>query len=195
MNSKICKTDPLKSNLFKILLFVSCFFCTFSTPPSLNAQEKSIYQKGWIDFNKNGVKDIFEDPKQAVQNRINDLLSKMTMEEKTNQLATLYGFGRVLNDELPTPEWSNKIWKDGIANIDEHLNFTNFRPKMATKLSFPYSLHAQSINTVQKWFVENAMRNDIERICIHSIGPNDEYNITHELRTIGLMTKSDISMK
>jgi len=155
MNSKICKTDPLKSNLFKILLFVSCFFGTFSNPPSLNAQEKSMYQKGWIDFNKNGVKDVFEDPQQSIQNRINDLLSKMTLEEKTNQLATLYGFGRVLNDELPTPEWSNKIWKDGIANIDEHLNFTNFRPKMATKLSFPYSLHAQSINTVQKWFVEN----------------------------------------
>ena len=29
---------------------------------------------------------------------------------------------RVLKDSLPTPEWKNEIWKDGIANIDEQLN-------------------------------------------------------------------------
>jgi hypothetical protein len=27
-----------------------------------------------------------------------------------------------LKDSLPTPQWKNEIWKDGIANIDEHLN-------------------------------------------------------------------------
>jgi len=145
----------LKSVVFKIVtLFIICFF-NLNGGIRLNAQVRSMYQKGWIDFNKNGVKDIFEDPNQPIPKRIEDLLSKMTIEEKTNQLVTLYGFGRVLKDELPTPEWSNKIWKDGIANIDEHLNFTNFRPAMATKLSFPYSLHAASINTVQRWFVEN----------------------------------------
>ena len=73
--------------------------------------------------------------------------------------------------------------------------------KDKTLKKFDYLQHLPVVETLQqypffqKWFVENAMRNDIERICIHSIGPNDEYNITHELRTIGLMTKSDISMK
>ena len=29
---------------------------------SLTTQAQDIYHKGWIDFNKNGVKDIYEDP-------------------------------------------------------------------------------------------------------------------------------------
>ncbi len=57
------------------------------------------------------------------------------MEEKTCQMATLYGFGRVAKDELPTPQWHNEIWKDGIANIDEHLNGLD-RP--STKSEYTY---------------------------------------------------------
>ncbi len=113
------------------------------------AQDNTIYHKGWIDFNKNGQLDIFEDPTQSIQKRIDDLLSQMTLEEKTNQCATLYGYKRVLKDELPTPDWKKEIWKDGIANIDEHLNGLR-----TTQYSFPYSKHAEAINTVQRWFVE-----------------------------------------
>ena len=58
----------------------------------------SLYHDGWIDFNKNGTKDVFEDPAQPVERRIVDLLGQMTLEEKTCQTATLYGFGRVLKD-------------------------------------------------------------------------------------------------
>ncbi len=121
----------------------------------LFSQSTKIYNNGWIDFNKNGKKDIFEDPTQAIEKRVNDLLAQMTVDEKTCQLATLYGYGRVLKDELPNASWSNKIWKDGIANIDEHLNSTTFRSSTFTKYSFPYSRHAEAINEVQKWFVEN----------------------------------------
>ncbi len=116
--------------------------------------QQNIYQKGWIDFNKNRKKDIYEDPKQSIDKRVANLLSLMTLEEKTNQTATLYGFGRVLKDELPTPEWKKAIWKDGIANIDEHLNSLPFHPKSVTKHSFPYSNHTSAINQVQKWFIE-----------------------------------------
>lgn len=117
-------------------------------------QNKSIYQKGWIDFNKNGKKDIYEDPTQSIDKRVANLLSLMTLEEKTNQTATLYGFGRVLKDELPTSQWKNAFWKDGIANIDEHLNSLPFHPKSVTKHSFPYSKHTSALNEVQKWFIE-----------------------------------------
>ncbi|WP_338357787.1 glycoside hydrolase family 3 N-terminal domain-containing protein [Yeosuana marina] len=113
------------------------------------AQKKSIYHKGWIDFNKNGVKDVFEDPEAEIDARIEDLLSQMTVDEKTAQCATLYGYKRVLKDELPTPDWKNEIWKDGIANIDEQLN--GLKP---TQYSYPYSKHAEAINTIQKWFLE-----------------------------------------
>jgi len=118
------------------------------------AQQKSIYHKGWIDFNKNGKMDVFEDPTQPINARIADLLSQMTVDEKTCQTATLYGYGRVLKDEMPTPEWKTEIWKDGIANIDEELNSLAYNPKATSKYSFPYSRHAEAINTVQKWFVE-----------------------------------------
>lgn len=57
-----------------------------------------IYRKGWIDFNKNGVKDIYEDSSAPLEARINNLLSQMTIDEKTCQMATLYGSGRVLKE-------------------------------------------------------------------------------------------------
>jgi len=120
----------------------------------LSAQQSSIYHKGWIDFNKNGRMDVFEDPSQPVEVRIADLLSQMTIDEKTCQTSTLYGYGRVLKDEMPTPEWKNEVWKDGIANIDEELNGLAYHPKSDTKYSYPYSRHAEAINTIQKWFVE-----------------------------------------
>ena len=118
------------------------------------AQHKEMYHKGWIDFNKNGKKDIYEDPTQSVDKRVADLLSQMNVEEKTCQLATLYGYGRVLKDSLPTAGWKNEIWKDGIANIDEMLNGVGKKSTRVTHLLHPFSKHAEAINTVQRWFVE-----------------------------------------
>lgn len=118
-----------------------------------NAQQ-NIYRKGWIDFNKNGKMDVFEDSSMPVDRRVKDLLGQMNLDEKTCQTATLYGYGRVLKDEMPTPEWKTKIWKDGIANIDEELNSLPYNKKAVTRYSFPFSKHANAINTVQKWFIE-----------------------------------------
>ena len=50
-----------------------------------------IYREGWIDLNKNGKKDIYEDSSQKIDKRIDDLLSQMNIEEKTCQMVTLYG--------------------------------------------------------------------------------------------------------
>ena len=116
--------------------------------------QANLYHPDYIDFNKNGKKDVFEDPKAPVEKRIENLLQQMTIDEKTAQLATLYGYGRVLKDSLPTDSWKTKLWKDGIANIDEHLNNTTFRKQTQTTLSFPYSRHANAINEVQRWFIE-----------------------------------------
>jgi beta-glucosidase len=129
----------------KITVIFFCLGCIH-----LSAQQKNIYHKGWIDFNKNGVMDVFEDPSQPIDKRVENLLSQMTLEEKSCQMATLYGYGRVLKDEMPTANWKNEIWKDGIANIDEELSSN----KLKTQYSFPFSKHAEAINTIQKWFVE-----------------------------------------
>lgn len=116
--------------------------------------KKSIYQNGWIDFNKNGVKDVYEDPFAPIDARIRNLLSQMTAEEKTCQMATLYGYGRVLSDSLPTDSWKTAIWKDGIANIDEQLNGVGGGRRRSPELIFPFSHHAEAINTTQRWFIE-----------------------------------------
>lgn len=136
-----------KHSLLMVLPFVA-------VPFFLHAQQSSIYHEGWIDFNKNGKKDIYEDPKQPIEKRVADLLSQMNTDEKTCQMVTLYGFGRVLKDELPTPQWKQSLWKDGIANIDEHLNSLPYNKKAVSQYSYPESKHANAINTVQHWFVE-----------------------------------------
>lgn len=130
-------------------MFTVFFLCI-----GMQTDKQSIYHNGWIDFNKNGIKDVFEDPKAEIDARVANLISLMNINEKTCQLTTLYGYARVLKDELPTPEWKNRVWKDGIANIDEHLNTIWNQEKTHTELSFPYSTHAKAINKVQKWFVE-----------------------------------------
>lgn len=110
-----------------------------------------IYRKGRIDFNKNGVKDIYEDSSAPLEARINNLLSQMTIDEKTCQMATLYGSGRVLKDSLPTDKWKTEIWKDGIANIDEQANGLG---TFGFSLSYPYVNSVKNRQAIQRWFVE-----------------------------------------
>ena len=125
----------------------------------LIAQERTsaranIYHDGWIDLNKNGRKDVYEDPKADINARIEDLLSQMTLEEKTCQTATLYGYNRVLKDELPTPEWKKQIWKDGIANIDEHLNGWGAQGSKSIYAT-DIKKHVWAMNEVQRFFIED----------------------------------------
>nr|WP_294898172.1 glycoside hydrolase family 3 N-terminal domain-containing protein [uncultured Pedobacter sp.] len=127
---------------------------TLLSTPLLAQKKSNIYHKDWIDFNKNGMMDVFENPKANINDRVKNLLSLMTVDEKTNQLATLYGYPRVLRDSLPTPQWKNEIWKDGIANIDEELNGRGNGSNYFSPLSYPFSNHAKAINQIQKWFVE-----------------------------------------
>ena len=134
-----------------------CVIAALTAVLGLQPPARSIYHPGWIDFDKNGVKDPYEDPSVPIEKRVADLLGRMTLDEKTCQLATLYGYSRVLKDAQPTPEWDHMIWKDGIANIDEQLNGvygSSAGPHPQSSLTFPYSVHAEAINTIQRWFVE-----------------------------------------
>lgn len=125
-------------------------------PAVYKPAKTEMYHKGWIDFNKNGRKDIYEDPEAKLDDRIENLLSQMTVDEKTCQMVTLYGYKRVLADDLPTPEWKNKLWKDGIGAIDEHLNgFQQWGlPPSDNQYVWPASRHAWALNEVQRFFVE-----------------------------------------
>ncbi len=115
----------------------------------------SIYRKGWIDLNKNGRMDVYEDPSRPVGERVEHLLSLMTLEEKTNQMATLYGWQRILKDSMPTANWKNKIWKDGIANIDEHLNgFVNWGKISDAPVVTDFNKRVFAMNETQRFFIE-----------------------------------------
>lgn len=115
------------------------------------ASDSTIYHDGWIDHNKNGRMDPYENSRLDVDKRIDDLLKRMTVEEKTMQLVTLYGYNNVLKDPLPTPAWKTSPWKDGIANIDEQCNGVR---DPSDAYARPPSRHAEVINTIQRWFVE-----------------------------------------
>src|SRR5574344_2068602 len=148
-----------------VTLFIGLFYLlpllTFGQNKT-NLQEiyvpknKNIYKSDWIDLNKNGKMDVYENPKANIDDRIADLISQMTLEEKTNQMVTLYGYGRVLEDDLPTTDWKNRLWKDGIGAIDEHLN--GFRqwglPPSDNPNVWPASQHAWALNEVQRFFIE-----------------------------------------
>lgn len=125
-------------------------------PDTYRPVAKNMYHKGWIDFNKNGRKDTYENPQAPIDERIEDLLSQMTVEEKTCQMVTLYGYKRVLKDDLPTPQWKEALWKDGIGAIDEHLNgFQQWGlPPSDNPYVWPASRHAWALNEVQRFFVE-----------------------------------------
>lgn len=142
------------------LLLSGSTFLSGQTVPRIPATYKpsksEMYHKGWIDFNKNGIKDVYEDPSAPVEARIENLLGQMTLEEKTCQMVTLYGYKRVLKDDLPTAEWKQSLWKDGIGAIDEHLNgFQQWGlPPSDNPYVWPASRHAWALNEVQRFFVE-----------------------------------------
>lgn len=108
------------------------------------------------DLNRNGRLDPYEDASLPIEARIDDLLARMTTEEKTMQLVTLYGYCRILQDPLPTEAWSDALWKDGLGNIDEQLNnqLECINQDAVDEWSFPWSRHTEALNTIQRWFLE-----------------------------------------
>lgn len=134
-------------NKHTLSVAITFLFCT----PISGGIPDGIYHKGWIDFNKNGKMDLYENPKAPLEDRVQDLLSQMTLEEKTCQMATLYGSGRVLKDALPQNNWKTEVWKDGIGNIDEEHNGLG---AFKSEYSFPYAKHVNAQHTIQRWFVE-----------------------------------------
>ena len=78
----------------KFAAFLVCLLAAFVVSA---AETNSIYHAGpssplastrhdWIDLDKNGRKDIYEDSSQPVAKRVDDLLRRMTLDEKIGQL-------------------------------------------------------------------------------------------------------------
>jgi beta-glucosidase len=145
---------------FLLLPLICSFLVGCASHPNLKSADLNSNppQNSYLDLNKNGRLDPYENPNLPIEKRIDNLLSQMTVDEKTCQMATLYGYGRVLKDPLPTPQWKSEIWKDGIANIDEQLNGwppkrRDGEPVPANPNIWPASAHARAINEIQHWYI------------------------------------------
>jgi beta-glucosidase len=79
------------------------------------------------DLNKNGKLDIYEDSRQPIEKRVQDLLKQMTLEEKAGMM--FYPPVRVNHDgsieEQPTKDILAKISPVGITEMDKH-HITHF---------------------------------------------------------------------
>lgn len=122
-----------------------------------NAQKK-IYNKGWIDFNKNGVKDIYEDPKQPITSRVQNLLDQMNIEEKAGQLLTPLGWPMYERKDAKlslTP-----LYKEEIAKRHIGMLWAFMRADPWTQRSFDNGLNpllaTQASNMLQRYAIENS---------------------------------------
>jgi beta-glucosidase len=99
-------------------------------PETVMAQSSLVRTDGnvtYVDLNKNGKLDIYEDPTKPVEDRIRDLLKKMTIEEKAGMM--FYSPVRVNADgtieEKPAKDFLSSISPVGINEIDKH-HITHF---------------------------------------------------------------------
>jgi len=63
-------------------ILTGCFLFAFLA----SASESSIYRDGWIDHDKNGKQEVYENPARPINKRVADLLKRMTLDEKIGQL-------------------------------------------------------------------------------------------------------------
>lgn len=136
----------MRMNIKELIFVVVVGWQLCSAAP---AAAEEIFNDGWIDRNKNGIQDPYENPALDIDARIADLLERMTMEEKTSQMGTIYGYNRVIKNPRPTEQWHGRVWKDGVANIDEHCNGVRGEQEY-----IDFVEHGELLNEIQTWFIE-----------------------------------------
>ncbi len=79
------------------------------------------------DLNKNGKMDVYEDPRQPIDKRVQDLLKQMTLEEKAGMM--FYSPVRVNKDgsieDRPATDMLSMLSPVGITEMDKH-HITHF---------------------------------------------------------------------
>jgi len=91
----------------KFAALAACLFCAATAP----AADTNIYHDGWIDLDKNGKKDAYEDPSRPVAKRVDDLLKRMTLDEKIGQL------WQVNYDNDPDKTYADKLKRGEVSSF------------------------------------------------------------------------------
>ena len=112
----------------------------------------------YVDANKNGKMDVYENPKAKIEDRVEDLLKRMTLEEKIAQMEAI---GKIQIDEkgnLPE-EITNEI-KNGIGQLSR--SGEDLLPAQTVEL----------INKLQKFLIEKTRLGIpaiIHEECLHGV--------------------------
>ena len=114
------------------------------------------------DLNKNGELDIYEDTRESVNSRVEDLLKQMTIEEKAGQMfITMIGMGRD-GDLLDLPPLHKDTFDDPLFEIGIYFTLeTNAEMIVKRKMTHFNILHAytpKAIGTFNNKLQEKAER-------------------------------------
>lgn len=141
---------------YALLSFI--LICSMGSHPINNSSSGSWYHADWIDFNKNGKQDKYENPKLATEERIADLMSQMTLEEKVGQLLTPYGwpmYERKGNSVIITDALKKDVTQRHIGSL---WGFMRADPWTQRTLSsgLTHELSAKASNQMQRYVIENS---------------------------------------
>ena len=135
----------------KIKRLLIPFFCMFVTMGY--AQHKN-----WIDFNKNGKMDPYENPSLNTESRLDNLISLMTLEEKIGQ--TLMPFGWIMFENSNGRITISDTLKNDIAKRHIGGIWAILRADPWTGLNLSTGLNMdianKNINSIQKYVIENS---------------------------------------
>ena len=114
------------------------------------------------DLNKNGRLDVYEDSREPVERRVEDLLKQMTIEEKIGQMfITMIGMGRN-GDLLDLPPIHRDILDDPLFEVGIYFSLeTNAEMIVKRKMSHFNILHAYTPEAIAKF--NNNLQRKAER--------------------------------
>ena len=114
------------------------------------------------DLNKNGSLDVYEDSRESVDKRVEDLLSQMTIEDKAGQMfITMIGMGRNGN-HLDVPPIHKDILDDPLFKIGIFFSLeTNAEMIVKRKMSHFNILHAYTPEAIARF--NNNLQRKAER--------------------------------
>jgi beta-glucosidase len=108
-----------------------------------------IYHDGWIDFNKNGTKDVYEDPTQPVEKRVDDLLAQMKLEEKIGQLHQStrdIGAEKIYKDQIERGDMGSFLSGGEVIESPKQRNALQRMAVEGTRLGIPLIFGHDSIH-------------------------------------------------
>jgi len=126
----------------------------------LSSEVNNLYIDGqeFRDLNKNGQLDIYEDHRNLPQDRANDLLKKMTLEEKVAQMCQYVGLNYLESDE-------DTLTAEEILNSDSRASYKGFLKKDIAQMvvdgkigSFLHVLEPKESNALQSLALKSRLK-------------------------------------